>query len=367
MGADSGTYRVKFFSDRMLFPMQYYGGATDVTNADIVTLTRPDNLDLGSVTLLAGGTMTGTITLAGGASPAGACVSVASVGGQGSSGGACVGPDGTYTVTGLAAGSYAVTAIGPWDQDYISATYTDPATGSAEATVTEGGTTSGIDLTLALGGAIRGRVTTDTGAPITRASVHVYLPLPDGHMGWPTWAASATTDATGAYVVHSLPPGDYLVEASAIGTVSEVYREATSFAAGTTVTVSAGTSTDGIGFTLSAAHDLYVVASTGLVTLSGIEITVYPVDGTPPVLVGTTDAAGTLVADIVPAGLYKVGCHDPSGRYADTFVSRRRRPRPSLGALPRRRQPVPRQVPLHHRAVWLDQRDRHGRPHPGST
>lgn len=318
-GADSGTYRVRFFSDRMSFPTQYYPGVYDVTSAEVFPLAPPDNLDLGAVTLMAGGAISGTITLAGGGSLVGTCVSAAPVGDPWSSSGACVGSDGTFTLTGLAPGAYAVTATGPSGQDYLDAAYTDPATGSADVTVTEGGTTSGIDLTLALGGSIRGLVTTDSGTPIDGAFVQVYIPLPAGQWGWPTLAGSGTTDATGAYVVNALPAGSYVLSASAGRKVGEVYREATSFLDATTVPVSAGTSTSGIDFTLSTAHDLYATATTGTQTLSGIEVTVYPSNGSPPVLVGTTDASGTLAADITPAGLYKVGCHDPQGRYADAF------------------------------------------------
>ena len=318
-GADTGTYRVRFFSDRMSFPTQYYRGVYDVTSAEVFPLTPPDNLALGAVTIMVGGSMTGTITMSGGGSPAGTCVTVAPVGGTTTWGGECVGSDGTFTAMGLAPGAYAVTATGPSGQDYLDAAYTDPATGSTEVTVTEGGTTSGIDLTLALGGSIRGLVTTDSGTPIAGAFVQVYRPVLEGQWGGPSWVASAMTDATGAYVVHALPLGSYLLQSDAVGMVSEFYREATSFLDATTVPVSAGTSTSGIDFTLSTAHDLYATATTGTQTLSGIEVTVYPSNGSPPVLVGTTDASGTLAADITPAGLYKVGCHDPQGRYADAF------------------------------------------------
>lgn len=79
---------------------------------------------------------------------------------------------------------------------------------------------SGVDFTLPLGASISGHVTeSDTKAPVATVSVHGQTSTA-GDVGSP----SATCDATGAYALSNLPPGDYTLQTFATtGFVAQAY------------------------------------------------------------------------------------------------------------------------------------------------
>ncbi len=81
--------------------------------------------------------------------------------------------DGTYTISGLAAGDYRVQFSAPMGSDLITEYYSDTTNYSAATpvTVTAGNTTSDIDAQLATGGKITGRVTDRNGNPVPNVSV----------------------------------------------------------------------------------------------------------------------------------------------------------------------------------------------------
>lgn len=319
-GAPAGDYRVVFASSGFGIPRQYYPGTYDADQATIVTLSPPDTAELGTVTILSGGSISGHITLSGGADPSHSCISTTSTSGSMGFGSACVGSDGAFTLVGLAPGTYTLTVDGPWDQDYLKTQYVNPVTGSTEVTVSEGQALAGIDVTLALGGSIAGTVTDEAGQPIASAFIRVYHPLTAENPWWPDSAnLYAAPDASGSYLIRAVPPGDYLLEASGMGHVSEVYQDAATFNAATKVTASPGIPTTGIDFSLAVAHDLYVSATVNGQALAGVEVSLYPDTGGPAMPIGTTGDTGQLTADVTAPGSYKMGCHDPQGRYPDTY------------------------------------------------
>jgi hypothetical protein len=116
--------------------------------------------------------------------------------------------DGSYTITGLPADDYqicfdATSATGPSDTGYLGECYDNepPYAGGTSIPVSISQTTSGIDATLALGGAITGTVTDPAGNPVD--DVLVSLIGPSG--------GNATTDAQGNYRITGVAAGNYTV------------------------------------------------------------------------------------------------------------------------------------------------------------
>jgi hypothetical protein len=112
---------------------------------------------------------------------------------------AFTGEDGSYSITGLPAGKYAVS----FGKGARLSWYHDMQTfGDADLVVLSGGEhRSGINGVLLAGSSISGRVTSLAGAPI--GGVWVYF---DG----PRYG-KVETDAAGTYAISDLPPGDYTV------------------------------------------------------------------------------------------------------------------------------------------------------------
>jgi protocatechuate 3,4-dioxygenase beta subunit len=114
--------------------------------------------------------------------------------------------DGSYTVTGLAAGSYQVcfygqAAHGASATGYLDECYDDqpPYYSGTPVTVSLGQTRAGIDAELAAAGAITGQVTDPSGAAVPDISVAAS----GGQWGF------GYSDSTGQYAITGLTPGSY--------------------------------------------------------------------------------------------------------------------------------------------------------------
>ncbi len=120
---------------------------------------------------------------------------------------AVTGRQGTYRISGLAAGSYQVTFI-PCSGSfrYAEQWYRGKATALAatDVTVRAGKTTSGIDGRLVLGGTISGRVTGTTANPLRNICV-----VAVGQSGGPIGVA--VTGKAGTYAIEGLASGRYTV------------------------------------------------------------------------------------------------------------------------------------------------------------
>ena len=120
-------------------------------------------------------------------------------------------PDGTYTVAGLAAGSYQVCfytqgASGASPTGYLDECYADQPPRTTSATpvpVSVGQTSTGIDAALAVAGAITGLVTDSAGAPVRDVDVKVWT------HGTSQVAGTGRSDSNGAYTAKGLPSGSY--------------------------------------------------------------------------------------------------------------------------------------------------------------
>ncbi len=158
------------------------------------------------------------------------------------------GSDGSYTISGLWAGSYFVYASG-YGTDYATEYYDNTDYLSATSVdVTLGNTRSGIDFFLEEGATITGTVTRDSdGAVVKNVSMEAY----NAENG--VYVACTNTDSYGVYTFSGLCSGTYVIRAfSYDDLLGEYYGGEQDFAEATTVSVDAGDTRSGVDFSLKA-------------------------------------------------------------------------------------------------------------------
>jgi len=181
----AGTYSLRFENASGSYLTQFYAIEPDIHSATDVVVNAGDTTSHIDATLIAAGSISGTVSVAIPADLTNIDIMVCQPDGSGGwVGFVDVSPasDGTYNITGLASGSY---RLGFQDlsganrpQFYPNAPGVDSAT---DVTVTGGHTTLGIDATLGAAGHITGTVT-DAGYVGLDIEVSAYQP--DGQGGW---------------------------------------------------------------------------------------------------------------------------------------------------------------------------------------
>ena len=210
---------------------------------------------VGSVAAVeANGVITGTVT--DGTNPvAGALVTASplnGLSGPGAGGNTIAAANGTYVLSGLLPGQYAVGFDGPVGSPFIGEFWQNKYFEQANpVTVTEGATTPGIDAALDLGGSISGRATGPGGVPLRDVLVSVALDPPNPGIGF---SGSNRTDDNGRFTIGELRPAAYVVDFSFRNLTSvadsryepEVYNNTPNYANATKVAVTAGQDSSGI-------------------------------------------------------------------------------------------------------------------------
>lgn len=267
-GLADGEYQVAFDGAGLL--RQYWPGGSEWYDALPVAVVGGGAVTGIDAVLAAGGSIAGTVTV-----PAGqdvTSVMVRSSADDGSGGGyAFVQPDGTYTMTGLAPGSYRVefeasgTALihqyFPGTQDWSAATLVP---------VSAGTTTAGIDATMVAGGSIAGTVTAG-GAPVDGAWVIASA----GDLT----SLSALTGPDGRYTVVGLPAGAYTVQvwpAEGSGLVGAYWPGVLALADATAVEVAEGGLVEAVDLDLSTGGTItgHVLDVSGA-PIASAEVTAY--------------------------------------------------------------------------------------------
>jgi 5-hydroxyisourate hydrolase-like protein (transthyretin family) len=123
------------------------------------------------------------------------------------------GNDGRFDISGLAAGTYQLSAS---KRGYASASYDEHEEFSSAIVTGDGQDTGGLVFRLTPGAVLRGVVTADGGDPAEGAQVMLFK-KPQGHTpgGKIAQADSTVTDDTGAYEFGNLGKGEYLLAVKA--------------------------------------------------------------------------------------------------------------------------------------------------------
>ena len=324
-GLTTGTYKVEFYGGGN-YLTQFYNGKASLATADPVAVTAGSTSTGINAALQPNGQITGKVTDA----STGAAIQNVLVGVYDSSGNivnsGCSGSDGTYTVSGLATGSYrvgfAVSGLsgfcGGSPQNYLPQFYNGKASlATADpVAVTAGSTSTGIDAALQPGGQITGKVTdASTGAAIAGESVTVL-----GSSG--NFVGFASTDSNGNYTVAGLTTGTYKVEFYGGGNyLTQFYNGKASLATADPVAVTAGSTSTGINAALQPLGRItgkVTNASTGA-AVQGESVTVFAGAGGPPVGFARTDANGNYTVAGLTTGTYKVEFY--GGNYLTQFYN----------------------------------------------
>ena len=251
-GLDTGTYRVEVDTYGTKYISEYYDNKA-YSDATGVSVTQGQETSGINFVLELGGTITGTVTRASDDSIVDdgyVDVYDATTGNYVTD--AWIEWDGSYTVSGLAAGTY-ILWVYPYD-DLVSEYYDgvqewDSATA---VSVAKGETKSGIDFSLETSGSISGQVVDKDGNPIADIWVYAYGYSDDD------WGGDAQTDSSGNYTITGLGAGAYRVEADASGTeyVSEYFDGVQDYSSAEQVNVVLEQETDGVDFTLEVGGSI---------------------------------------------------------------------------------------------------------------
>ncbi len=260
-------------------------------------------------------TISGTITDAGTMAPLGGDTFRVWVYKSDLSGGGSTTPDGSghYSLGSLGAGTYFVrvtSEIGYVTElhDNLPCVASDcPTTAGTPVLLADGGSAT-INFALAPEGRIAGTVSRTGSGALVGATVVIYNAST-------SLGKSVTTNDTGAYVANGLAAGNYFVRVG-----NELYNDKPCFlscmiAAGTPVTVSAGSTTSGIDIALPRGGSISgtVVSEGSMTPLSNVPVSV--VQGELEVGRPTTNASGQFTIAFLSAGTYHLspgGAVNPS-------------------------------------------------------
>ncbi len=215
---------------------------------------------------------------------------------------------GQYVIGGLPAASYKVKAADD-SLSYVTEFYDNvPIGGSAtQLNVVAGGNISGIDFGLDRAGTISGTVSDNTGTVLPGMQVSA-TSLATGKV------YSATTDASGHYVVQGLPGGDYQIQVGGANYPSVDYNN------GAPVTVGAGVDTSNINLELSPVGTISGTVTDALTgqPIANAYVNAYsPSDGSGSS--AQTDANGHYVISGLTSGSYQMEANSPG--YVVTYFN----------------------------------------------
>jgi hypothetical protein len=252
-GLPTATYRVLTDSSAD-FRGKYYNEADGPNSATPVQVTVGVTTSGIDFSLAAGGKVTGVVT----ADSNGTALEGITVLAYDSSMSNAPGPgayftqtqsNGSYTITGLPTGSYTIQtdSSGIYAGEYFNNVY--QRSSATVVSVTEDGTISGINFSLAIGGVITGIVTVDTnGSPLGGIEIEAYGTSITG-LGPGSYYSLTKPD--GSFTIVGLPQGNYMVRVYSTGDYMGEYSINTSdFTQATPVSVTVGKTAPSINFKL---------------------------------------------------------------------------------------------------------------------
>ena len=253
LGLPAGGYRVAVEARDLGLVFEFYNNTSDWDKAEKVIVTNGASTTAINFVLAGGSTISGVVLTEGGGTPIGnADVFAESFTPGGGHGGTRTASDGTYSISGLAAGDYRLFAQAG-DQGLAGEFYNNTPDWERADTVTlvSGTSTSGINFSLAGAGSISGTVVTANGTstPTPIEGVQVFAEREQGGGG-----NGAVTGPDGTYLIDALPAGKYRIGVFApdLGLANEFYDDKKEWHLADLVTVNTGTTTPSIDFALGA-------------------------------------------------------------------------------------------------------------------
>jgi len=224
----------------------YYDGTSDEASATPVTGTVASPAVGIDGHLAPAASISGQITDANGdpITTRDICVSAYSPTTDDSSSSATTNAAGDYTLTGLPAGTYDVTAEDCYGsaRDDVLGTYGDVPVATSQVV-------TGVNIELAAGSSISGEITDADGNPITTDDICFSIDLVSGYVNY---SEQTTFDGAGGYTITNLPAGTYDVTASDCGYGTRDDAPATD----DDIVTAAGSPTTGIDFQLPAGTSI---------------------------------------------------------------------------------------------------------------
>jgi 5-hydroxyisourate hydrolase-like protein (transthyretin family) len=308
-----GNYVVRFanaFEPAASWVGQYYSGQPSAASADPVAVVEGATTAGVDARLVAGGTLSGTVRDSASDPVGGVRVEVLESNGGAYVSGTDSEADGGWSVGNLPAGSYLVRFV-PSGMNLLDQYYPQAATQAAAQSVSlaAGAAVSGLDATLAPGSEISGTDGLDFS--------YVSILEPSGAL-----VAKILTNGSGEYEALGLPEGSYVVRFEPLSYqnyLPEYYKEATTLASATVLSVSPTAPATGIdaldegrvGFEGGAQITGTVTSESGQ-KLAGVQVRAYGAGET--VAAGATTIANgdyTLVG--LPAGSYRLEFQPEAG------------------------------------------------------
>lgn len=337
-GLATGSYRAVTFSaysggsylDELWGDMPCARAACDVTSGTPILVTEPSTTSGIDFALLPGGSISGTVTLAGAGTPIGNVeVDIYDSAGSWLADAYTLGTNGTYTAVGLAAGTYyAVTKSINSGGSYIDQIYNGiscpvlsmcTVTSGMAIVVTEPLTTTGIDFALAAAGRIEGTVKDEGGNPVDRVTINIW----DSNG---SFVRNKGSNSAGMYSIVGLDSGIYYAIANDYTSrnyLSELYKDypykrGDDVTLGTPIVVTAP-STSEIDFVLGGGGSIAgtVTQDGGATPIENIRVRVFSESGA-SLGFTTTDASGNYSVDNLPTGTFFARTEDYTYQgYAD--------------------------------------------------
>ena len=321
-GLAAGSYMVQASAYGTDYLDEYYNNTADRNSAAQVVVTAGSTTANIDFSLALGGRISGVVKRDSDNQPiAGISVSANPYSSAGSGRSAQTAADGSYTITGLAAGIYRVRAVA-YGTDYVGEYYnnTTDNNSAAQVVVTAGSTTADIDFSLALGGKISGKVIRDSDSqPIAGLWVSA------NEYSTGVWGGQAQTQADGSYTITGLAAGGYRVRvpSSGIDYVGEYYDNTADSNFAAQVAVTAGQTTPNIDFSLALGGKISGVATsvTGGRPIQGLNVNASRINGGLNNYSAQTGADGRYTITGLPAGSYKVGVSPYGTDYAAEYYN----------------------------------------------
>lgn len=257
--------------------------------------------------------LTGTITAQDTGAPLQGCVNVYTTDSSWA-GGTCADETGHWSLDGLESGTAFKVEVTAWDGVHLG----QWATGAADFdTATEFLAPATVDVSLALGGTMTGRLTRADGSPAEGASITIVDPATQASVAWASaWGGDGSWSAV-------VPEGDYLVQFWDWPSVHWAYGASTPEGATVIHVEAGGTITVDDAFLANGTVAGTITADTTGDPVPGACASIFtaPIDPDVPGWAGEScaDETGRYSVDISTPGTYTAFITDPTGTFASEY------------------------------------------------